>query len=69
MTSEATRQSLLDAGVLGSLACPVCHGDLRVDEVRLVCAQCGLGYQILDGIPVLIAGRGETGEDRDRGRN
>jgi uncharacterized protein YbaR (Trm112 family) len=28
-----------------------------LDEARLVCAGCGRGYPIVDGIPVLIAER------------
>jgi len=44
-----------DASVLERLACPVCHGGLRVEETRLVCAECGRAYPIVDGIPVLIA--------------
>lgn len=36
------------------LACPTCHGDLRLDEVRLQCAGCGRIYPVVDGIPVLI---------------
>jgi len=39
------------------LACPACLGDLRLDGERLVCAGCGRGYPIVDGIPVLIAER------------
>ena len=38
-----------------TLACPVCQGELRMDVERVVCVQCGRGYPIVDGIPVLIA--------------
>jgi uncharacterized protein YbaR (Trm112 family) len=64
MTSEATRQSLIDAGVLSLLACPVCRGELRVEAAGLVCVGCGRGYPVVDGIPVLIAERAETREER-----
>ncbi|KAA6457483.1 Trm112 family protein [Acidobacteria bacterium AB60] len=37
------------------LACPACHGELRLDPARLSCLQCGRAYPIRDGIPVLIA--------------
>jgi uncharacterized protein YbaR (Trm112 family) len=40
------------------LACSVCHGELRHDPKpdtdRLICAQCGRVYPVMDGIPVLI---------------
>jgi uncharacterized protein YbaR (Trm112 family) len=47
------------------LACPACEGKLRYEPQaqlsdsldRLVCSRCGVGYPIVDGIPVLIAGR------------
>jgi hypothetical protein len=42
------------------LACPACLGELRFEPVRLVCAACGRAYPIVDGIPVLIAGREEN---------
>lgn len=37
------------------LACPACHGELRLEAERVVCAGCGRGYPVVDGIPVLIA--------------
>ena len=62
MKSIPAQEPLFDTSVLGQLACPACHGDLRLessnlDETRLVCAMCGRDYPIVDGIPVLIAGR------------
>ncbi len=52
-----------DVFVLDLLACPACHGELSLaaavghEAVRLVCAECNRVYPIVDGIPVLIAGR------------
>jgi hypothetical protein len=43
--------------VLGQLACPACLGELLLDGDKLVCVECGRSYPIVDGIPVLIAGR------------
>jgi uncharacterized protein YbaR (Trm112 family) len=59
MALESAPKLRLDASVLDGLACPACLGDLRADEVRLVCAGCGRAYPIIDGIPVLIAERAE----------
>jgi uncharacterized protein YbaR (Trm112 family) len=50
----------LDSWVLGQLACPACLGDLRMEAARLVCEGCGRAYPVVDGIPVLIAGREEN---------
>jgi uncharacterized protein YbaR (Trm112 family) len=46
-----------DPSVVGLLACPACLGGLRLEESKLVCAECGRAYPIVDGIPALIAGR------------
>ncbi len=48
-----------DASSLATLACPACYGELRAENTRLVCASCQRAYPIVDGIPVLIAGREE----------
>ncbi|HEV2484832.1 MAG TPA: Trm112 family protein [Terracidiphilus sp.] len=61
---KPTQQSTFDATVVSQLACPACLGDLRLAETRLVCAGCGRGYPVVDGIPVLIAERAETDETR-----
>jgi uncharacterized protein YbaR (Trm112 family) len=49
-----------DASILAQLACPACHGDLRLEDLRLVCSACGRRYPIVDGIPALIVERAET---------
>jgi hypothetical protein len=61
MPADPSRELSFDASALDLLACPVCLGDLRLEGERLACAGCGRGYPIVDGIPVLIAGR-EAGE-------
>ena len=59
MPEKPSRHVPLDAGLLELLACPACHATFSVDEQRLVCAMCGRAYQIVDGIPVLIAVRAQ----------
>jgi uncharacterized protein YbaR (Trm112 family) len=46
----------LDQALLDILACPSCHGSLRVDDAasELVCTGCGLAYPVRDDIPVLL---------------
>jgi uncharacterized protein YbaR (Trm112 family) len=46
--------SVVDARTMSLLACPACYGELRAEAERLVCAKCGRGYPVVDGIPVLI---------------
>jgi uncharacterized protein YbaR (Trm112 family) len=48
----------LDPTLLEVLACPACHGELRVDDAaaELVCTnpECGLAYRVEDDIPVML---------------
>jgi hypothetical protein len=57
MAAASSQPNQFDASVLDQLACPACLGGLVLDGERLVCAGCGRGYAIVDGIPVLIAER------------
>ena len=41
------------------LACPACLGELRLGADAVLCKACGLGYPVVDGIPVLIVERAE----------
>jgi hypothetical protein len=43
------------AALSSLLACPGCHGELRMNADHVVCVQCARTYPIIDGIPVLIA--------------
>jgi uncharacterized protein YbaR (Trm112 family) len=43
----------------GELACPACHGALRLEEAHVVCTGCGRSYPVVEGIPVLIVERAE----------
>jgi uncharacterized protein YbaR (Trm112 family) len=57
MPADSNRSFAIDPSVVNQLACPACLGELRLEESRLLCADCGRAYPIMDGIPVLIAGR------------
>jgi uncharacterized protein YbaR (Trm112 family) len=56
-----------DETIAEMLACPACHGDLRLETERLVCGGCGRRYPVVDGIPVLIPERAETDRDKPTG--
>jgi uncharacterized protein YbaR (Trm112 family) len=57
MSEKALLPWRLDPAVLGLLACPACHGELGVDNERLVCVACGRSYPVMDGIPALLTER------------
>ncbi len=46
----------LDPRLLDLVACPACHGGLRVDDAaeELVCDACRLAFPVRDDIPVLL---------------
>jgi uncharacterized protein YbaR (Trm112 family) len=60
MTADNSQPPKFDESVLDQLACPVCLGGLAFIAEQLVCAGCGRGYPIVDGIPVLIAERAKS---------
>lgn len=47
----------MDTRLTEILVCPVCKGPLRMNDTKteLHCAKCGLGYKIVEGIPVMMA--------------
>ncbi len=46
--------AMIDERLLKILVCPKCHGELALEDDRLVCQACGLRYPIRDGIPVML---------------
>lgn len=60
----ALQQEFLDL-----LACPQCHGALRLTGEELLCEVCQLLYAIEDGVPVMIpeeaASAGEVQQERE----
>ena len=64
MPADSSLPFTFDSSVVNQLACPACLGDLRLEEIRLVCAVCGRTYPVVDGIPVLIAERAEASVHR-----
>jgi uncharacterized protein len=47
---------LLDPKLLEILVCPVCKGDLKVQEAlsALDCLNCRLRYKVENGIPIML---------------
>ncbi len=47
----------LNSSLLERICCPVCDGTLRSRATFLDCADCGLAFPILEGVPILIPSR------------
>jgi hypothetical protein len=52
----------MDKKLLAMLACPVCKGELFLNEARdeLICRGDGMAFPIREGIPVMLANEART---------
>ena len=50
---------MIDNELLEILACPACKGDVRLENGKIVCVQCGRKYPIRDGIPIMLVDEAE----------
>ena len=56
----------LDPALLNLLVCPVTRGPLTLDQKsqRLISKQAGLGFPIMDGLPILLVEEAEELDDQ-----
>lgn len=54
-------RSLIPADLLAIMQCPACEGTLleRPEPPALVCSECGRGYRVVDGIPIMLLAEAE----------
>jgi len=45
---------MIDKELLDILACPSCKGEVKGDDDKIICLQCGAKYPVKDGIPVML---------------
>jgi uncharacterized protein YbaR (Trm112 family) len=45
---------MLPRELMEILVCPACRGELREEELELVCTACGLCYPVRDGVPIML---------------
>ena len=50
---------MIDKELLKILACPLCKTDVKIEDDRLVCINCGRRYPIKDDIPVMLIDEAE----------
>ncbi len=50
--------------LLDVLACPACKADVRLEEQKIVCTECGRRYPIRDGLPIMLIDEAEQNEDK-----
>jgi uncharacterized protein len=57
--------TVLDDRLLRILVCPACRSGLDYKERRkvLICTECGIRYEVRDGIPIMLAPDAGDGGD------
>ena len=45
---------MIDKELLEILACPVCKGDVKEINDKIVCLECKRQYPIREGIPIML---------------
>lgn len=60
-------KEMINKELLDILACPQCKGPvkLQADESGLVCEPCGLLYEIIDDIPVMLIDKAKKLGDQE----
>jgi uncharacterized protein len=54
---------MINKDLLDILACPLCKTDVRLEENRIVCINCGRKYPIRDEIPIMLIDEAELPEE------
>ncbi len=52
----------MDKKLMAMLACPVCKGDLKLDQEKqeLICYNDAMAFPVREGIPVMLAAEART---------
>lgn len=50
---------MIDKELLNIMACPVCKGDVKLENEKIVCIKCKRRYPIRDGIPIMLIDEAE----------
>ncbi|MBT9145313.1 MAG: hypothetical protein DDT42_01183 [candidate division WS2 bacterium] len=45
---------MIDKELLEILACPVCKGDVKEIDDKIICLECKRRYPIKDGVPIML---------------
>ena len=57
---------MISKELLDILACPLCKTDVRLENDRIVCTQCGRRYPIKDEIPVMLIDEAELPVEHEK---
>ena len=51
------------------IACPLCKTEVKLENDKIVCTNCGRRYPVKDDIPVMLIDEAELPQDQDKGAN
>ena len=57
---------MIDRELLEILACPVCKTPVKEEKDFLVCSECGRGYPVRDGIPIMLVDEAKQPQDKEK---
>ncbi len=60
---------MIDKELLDILACPLCKTEVKLEDDKIVCTNCGRRYPVRDDIPVMLIDEAELPQDQDKGVN
>jgi uncharacterized protein YbaR (Trm112 family) len=60
---------MIDKELLDILACPLCETEVKLENDKIVCTNCGRRYPVKDDIPVMLIDEAELPKDQDKGAN
>jgi uncharacterized protein YbaR (Trm112 family) len=55
---------MIDKELLEILACPLCKTEVRFENNKIVCTNCGRRYPIKDDIPVMLIDEAKLPEEK-----
>ncbi len=54
---------MIDKEFLEVLACPLCKTEVKLENDKIVCIDCGRRYPIKDNIPIMLIDEAELPQD------
>ncbi len=60
---------MIDKALLDILACPLCKTEVKLENDKIVCTNCGRRYPVKDDIPVMLIDEAELPQGKDKGVN
>ncbi len=56
---------MIDKELLDILACPLCKTEVKFEDDKIVCTNCGRQYPVKDDIPVMLIDEAELPKDQN----